>query len=250
MKTDILYARQFFSKALETINTVLESEAEKIKSAALIITRSISEGGVVHIYGAGHSHLFAEEICHRAGGLVPLNPILDVGYTLMGGPPSKGSRLERLEGFAEILLDSYEMRPNEVIIIMSQSGRNPGPVEAAIYAKKKELQVIAVTSVEQSRGQTSRHSSGKRLFELADLVIDNHVPTGDAAVELKPGQPKVSPLSTIIGATILQGIMAEVAGTILEKGEYPPVWLSSNLDGGEEHNMAMAAKFKSRIKPF
>lgn len=250
MNNDIPYASKLFSIVVDTINLVLHDEAEKIKSLVQMITKSIAEDGVVHIFGSGHSHLFAEDLSYRAGGLVPVNPVLDIGYTLMGGPPSRSSRLERLDGFAKALLDGYEFHPGEVFIVMSQSGRNPGPVEAALYAKEKGLQVVAITSVEQSKGQTSRHSSGKKLYEIADLVIDSHVPTGDAAVEIKTGQPKVAPISSIVGSSILQGIVAEVAGAITEKGEIPPVWVSSNVDGGDEHNNKMALKYKSRIKSF
>lgn len=250
MKSDFVYAEKLFSVVLNTISLIRENESKNIQTAVRMITESISKGGLVHVFGAGHSHLFAEDMAFRAGGLVPINPILDIDYTFMGGPASRSSRLERLEGFVDTLLESYEMHPGEVFIVMSQSGRNHGPVEAALYAKKKGLQVIAVTAVEQSKNQTSRHPSGKRLFELADLVIDNHGPVGDAAVELKTGQPKVSPISTILGATILQSIVAEVAGAILEKDGIPPVWLSSNIDGGDEHNEKMASKYKSRIKSF
>ena len=250
MKSDFVYAEKLFSVVLNTISLIRENESKNIQTAVRMITESISKGGLVHVFGAGHSHLFAEDMAFRAGGLVPINPILDIDYTFMGGPASRSSRLERLEGFVDTLLESYEMHPGEVFIVMSKSGRNHGPVEAALYAKKKGLQVIAVTAVEQSKNQTSRHPSGKRLFELADLVIDNHGPVGDAAVELKTGQPKVSPISTILGATILQSIVAEVAGAILEKDGIPPVWLSSNIDGGDEHNEKMASKYKSRIKSF
>lgn len=250
MKKQIPYASKLFSIVAETINHVLEDEAENIKTLVVMLIKSISEGGIVHIFGSGHSHLFAEDMGFRAGGLVPINPILDIGYTLMGGPPSRSSRLERLEGFASALLDGYELHPGEVFIVMSHSGRNPGPVEAAIYAKEKGLQVVAITSVEQSKNQVSRHASGKRLFEIADVVIDSHVPTGDAAVEIKPGQPRVAPISTIVGSTILQSVVAEVAGIITEKGEVPPTWVSSNVDGGDEHNDKMANKYKSRIKSF
>lgn len=250
MNKDIPYASQLFSIVVDTVNQVLQDEAKKIKALVLMIIKSISEDGVVHIFGSGHSHLFAEDLGFRAGGLVPINPILDIGYTLMGGPPSRSSRLERLDGFASALLDGYELHPGEVFIVMSQSGRNPGPVEAALYAKEKGLQVVAITSVEQSKGQDSRHSSGKKLYEIADLVIDSHVPTGDAAVEIKTGQPKVAPISTIVGSSILQGIVAEVAGAITEKGEVPPIWVSSNVDGGDEHNNKMATKYKSRIRSF
>ena len=250
MKNQIPYATQLFSIVVNTINRVLQDEEDQIKALVLLIIKSISADGVVHVFGSGHSHLFAEDMGFRAGGLVPINPILDIGYTLMGGPPSRSSRLERLDGFASALLDGYELLPGEVFIVMSQSGRNPGPVEAALYAKEKGLQVVAITSVEQSKSQDSRHPSGKKLYEIADLVIDSHVPSGDAAVEIKTGQPKVAPISTIVGSTILQSVVAEVAGKITEKGDVPLVWVSSNVDGGDEHNDKMAIKYKSRIRSF
>ena len=250
MNNELPYASQLFSTVIDTLNQIIEDEEANIKSVVQLITKSISADGIVHIFGCGHSHLFAEDLSYRAGGLVPINPILDTGYTMIGGPASRSTRLERLEGYASALLDGYEFHPGEVFIVMSQSGRNPGPVEAALYAKRKELQVVGVTSVSQSKEQTSRHSSGKRLYEIADIVIDTHVPSGDAAVELSKGQPKVAPISTIIGSSILQGIVAEVAGAIHKKGEVPPVWLSSNVDGGDDHNARMAEKYQSRILPF
>jgi len=250
MNSKLPYASQLFSIVIDTLNLILKEEAENIQSVVQMVTKSISADGVVHVFGSGHSHLFAEDLSFRAGGLVPINPILDIGYTMMGGPPSRSSRLERLEGYATALLDGYELHPGEVIFVMSQSGRNPGPVEAALYAKEKKLQVIGVTSVGQSKEQTSRHSSGKKVYEIADIVIDTHVPSGDAAIELAQGQTKVAPISTIVSSSILQGIVAEVAGAIHEKGEVPPVWLSSNVDGGDEHNAEMARKYQSRIQPF
>ena len=250
MNSKLPYGSQLFSIVIDTLNLILKDEAENIKSVVQMVTNSITADGIVHIFGSGHSHLFAEDLSYRAGGLVPINPILDIGYTLMGGPPSRSSRLERLDGFANALLEGFEFHPAEVFIVMSQSGRNPGPVEAALYAKRKKLQVVGITSVSQSKEQTSRHSSGKKLYEIADVVIDTHVPSGDAAVELAQGQPKVAPISTIVGSSILQGIVAEVAGAIHENGEVPPVWLSSNVDGGDEHNTRMASKYKSRIAAF
>jgi uncharacterized phosphosugar-binding protein len=247
---DIPYTRQLFHIASDTIQQVLENESGNILQAAALIAESILQGGMLHVYGAGHSHLFSQELCFRAGGLVPVNPISDINYTLMGGPPSKSSRLERLEGYVELLMDGYIMHPGEVLIVMSHSGRNPGPVEAALYGRQKGLKVVTVTSLLQSSQQTSRHSSGKRLFELADVVIDSHVPFGDAVVEISPDLPMVSPISTIVGAAVLEGLVAEVAGMIHEKGETPPIWVSSNVDGGDKHNRAMAEKFQSRVRNF
>lgn len=248
--TTLKYGSKLVSAVNHTLDLVFSSELNNLDQTAALITNSISDGGVLHIFGAGHSHLFCEEVCYRAGGLVPVNPILDIGYTLMGNTPSQSTRLERLEGFIETVMDGYIFKPNEVIIILSQSGRNPGPVGAAVYAKEKGLTVVAVTSLNQSKETSSRHKSGKKLYEVADMVIDNHVPTGDASVEISPDFPKVAPLSTIVGASILQFLVAEVAGRILESGKTPPVWISSNVEGGDLHNQKMKEIYQPRFQPF
>ncbi|WP_322807283.1 SIS domain-containing protein, partial [Thermanaerothrix sp.] len=120
---------RYFETVFRTLETVRQAEAATLTQVAERITASLAQGGVLHIFGAGHAHLLAEEISYRAGGLVPVNPILDIGYTLMANPPSRTTALERLEGYARTLMDGYDLRPGEVLIVFSQSGINPGPVE-------------------------------------------------------------------------------------------------------------------------
>ncbi len=248
--TKIPLVHTYFSKAISTLESVLRDEVRSLERTAAIITESLFEGGVLHVFGAGHGHLFAEELAYRAGGLVPINPIIDYGYTLMGGSASRSTKLERLEGYSRILLENYDFRRGEVILIVSQSGINPGPVEAALAAREKGLQVAAVTSLGQSRNLPSRHSSGLRLFEIADVVIDNHVPTGDAVVEIQDGFPKVAAISTVVGAAILQSVVAEVSGRLLERGLEPPIWISANVPEGDGHNRKMSEKYPSRLKSY
>jgi len=245
-------ANTYFRKAIAAIERVMETQAAALDQAAQWIADSINADGVLHIFGAGHSHMLCEQISWRAGGLAPVNAILDINYTLLGGgSPMRGTKLERLEGYAKILLDSYDLRPTEVLIVVSQSGINPGPIEAAMEAKSKGLKVVAITSLEQSSKAKSRHSNGKRLFEIADLVIDNCVPPGDACVEIGPGVPKTSPLSTVVGAAILQAMVAEVAKRLFQEGTAPPIWLSANVPGGDERAAQLAARFGgTRLKPF
>ena len=245
-------ANTYFRKAMATIEKVMETQTSALDQAVEWIANSIKSDGVLHIFGAGHSHMLAEEIFSRAGGLAPVNAILDINYTLMGGGgPTRGMKLERLEGYAKILLDGYDLRKGEVLIVVSQSGINAGPIEAAMEAKSKGLKVVAITSLEQSSKAKSRHSSGKRLFEIADLAIDNCVPPGDACVEIAPGKPKTSPLSTVVGAAILQAMVAEVANRLVQAGVEPPIWLSANVPGGDESAIRLAARFGgARLKPF
>lgn len=248
--SDLLYANQYLSKAIDIITKIQQEEQASIAAAVQACYESIQNKGMIHMFGAGHSHLFAEEMSYRAGGLIYINPIQDIGYTLYGGNYSRSTELERLEGYATVVLNSYDLRENEVMIISSQSGRNVGVVEAALYAKNKKLKVIAITSLLQSQNAKSRHPSGKMLYEIADIVIDNHVPIGDAAIELKPGMPGVSPLSTVVGAAILQSLTAEIAGKILNSTGELPVWISSNLDKGDNNNIRLVSEIESRIKLF
>ncbi len=240
---------QYFLKVINTLHEVELFEKDKIQLSADLIAPRLCDGKVLHVFGSGHSHILAEEISRRAGGLVCINPILDVGFTLMGGAPSKARRLERLEGYATAILDSYQFLNDEVIIIVSQSGINAASVEAALYAKEHGLNVVSLTSLEHSSKSNSRHSSGKRLFEVSDIVIDNHVPHGDAVIQLSDELPRIAPLSTVIGAAILQALIASTAQKMVELGyKDVPIWASANIEGSEEYNKKISYLYPFRYK--
>jgi uncharacterized phosphosugar-binding protein len=244
-------ANTYFRTAIDTLQQVMETEKEVLDQAAQWIADSVKEDGVLHIFGAGHSMLMGQELMFRAGGLAPVNAILDINFSLMGPPPSAGTALERMEGYAKLILDRYEFRPGEVLVVVSQSGRNPVPIEAALEGKKRGLKVIALTSLQQSSQATSRHSSGKRLFEVVDLVLDTHVISGDACVEIAPGLPRTSPLSTVVGAAIMQALVAEVAKRLYDAGVQPPIWVSANVPGGDERNVDLISRYGGRrLKAF
>jgi uncharacterized phosphosugar-binding protein len=234
----------YFQKAIETIETVMDTQEGVLDQAAEWITASIKEGGVLHVFGSGHSHAISEDVFWRAGGLAPVNAILDFNLTQIGGgSPTRSTRLERLEGYSRIILDNYDLRPGEVLIVISQSGINPGPIEVAMAAKSIGLKVIALTSLEQSSHIPSRHSSGKHLFEVADLVIDNCVVPGDACVEIAPGLPKTAPLSTVVCCSIMQCLVAEIAARLYQQGVEPPVWISANVPGGDDRLAQLMSQF-------
>lgn len=237
-------ARTYFEKAIATLEKVMATQSAALDQAAQWIAESLKANGVLHIFGGGHSQLLGEELMFRAGGLAPVNAILDINFSLMGGgPPTRSTALERMEGYAKLVLDRYDLCPGEVLIVVSQSGINAAPIEAAMEGKARGLKVIALTSVEQSAQAKSRHSSGKRLFEVADLVIDNCVVPGDACVEIALGIPKAAPLSTVVGAAILQALVAEVAKRLYDAGVEPPIWLSANVPGGDQRLTELAARY-------
>jgi uncharacterized phosphosugar-binding protein len=225
----------YLDKALQTIQRIRETQSQAIETAADWIKQSLEEGGVLHVFGSGHSHTIGEDVFYRAGGLAPVDAILDVNLTMHGGgSPTRGTQLERLEGYAKIILANYDLRKGEVLVVVSNSGINAVPIEVAMIGKELGLKIIALTNLGQSKAATSRHSSGKKLYELADLVIDNCIDAGDACVEIAPDLPKAASLSTLACSTIIQTIIAETAGRMYADGHNPPIWMSANVPGGDE----------------
>jgi uncharacterized phosphosugar-binding protein len=233
-------ALDYFTKVCKIIEKVSQTQQESIDKASHWIAESIGNGGVLHVYGSGHSHVVGEDLFYRAGGLAPVNAILDFNFTQMGGGlPTRSTKFERLEGYARIILENYDLREGEVLIVASQSGINPAVVEAALEAKAKGLNVVALTSLEQSSQATPR----QRLFEIADLTIDNCIPTGDAVIKIADGIPMAAPVSTVVHCSIMQAIVAEVATRLHEQGIEPPLWVSANVPGGDERTAELMEQF-------
>jgi uncharacterized phosphosugar-binding protein len=157
------------------------------------------------------------------------------------------SQMERLSGYAQVLAGAQPMKPGDVIIVISTSGRNAVPIEMAMAARDRGLKVIALASLAYSRSQPSRHPSGKRLADVADLILDNGSPPGDALLEL-PGLPeKIGPSSGAVGAAILHAVIVQAVANLLERGIEPPVFLSGNLPDGDEHNQRLMRQYADRI---
>ncbi|SMB97428.1 Uncharacterized protein, contains SIS (Sugar ISomerase) phosphosugar binding domain [Thermanaeromonas toyohensis ToBE] len=240
-------AEEYLGRAINGLKQIKGTQAEKLKAAGRMVAECIASGGILHIFGCGHSHILAEEIFYRAGGLACVNPILDSGIMLHEGAV-KASQLERLKGYGKIVLSRYHLQPGEIIIVVSHSGRNPVPIEVALEAKGLGLKVIAITALAYYHQHIkSRHSSGKHLAEVADLVIDNCGEIGDASLSLPGSEIKIGPLSTILGAAIINAIIVEAAQELHQKGITPPIFLSGNLDGSKEHNLKLIQRYKGRI---
>lgn len=225
------------------IDEVADRNAETLPVVAEIIAHSLASDGVVHVFGSGHSSLLAQEIFYRAGGLAPVNAMLDVNLTVLG--TGRATWLERLEGYAEAVFASYDTQPGEVLLIISNSGINPVPIEMALGARERGLIPIAIGSAGAYADAVSRHSSGQKLFDVADHVLDTCVPRGDAIAAV--GDVHTGAVSTILGSTLLNLLTIEVVQAMQALGAPVPVFTSQNMPGGDEANAALIQHYRGRI---
>jgi len=236
----------YFLKIKELINTVEKAENEKLTTAANKIAQCIQRDGIVHVFGCGHSHMLGEELFYRAGGLAPINPILIEDIMLHKGAV-RSSQFEQKNNYAEEFLGDLKISPEDVVIVVSTSGRNPVPIDVAEFAKKQGAFVIAITSLVYAKSVSSRHTSGKFLSDAANIAIDNHILIGDALMEHESLDVSFGSGSTVIGAAIVNGIMVESVKIMIENNFIPPIFKSSNADQAEEHNRKLINKYKGRI---
>ena len=236
---------EFTSKIIDGIKLIDLEETNNIKSCAKIMFDAMIKGKVVHVFATGHSHMFAEELFYRAGGLVQINPILEP-FLMQHEGAVRSTQFERLDGIAKIIFDSIDKEENEPFIIVSNSGINNVPVQMASYAKENNHPVISITSKKISETLKSRSTNGLHLYDVSDVVIDNHSPRGDGAIITEYGP--IGATSSIYNSYIAQRIVLEIISLYEEKGLTPPIYLSANNPGGDEHNKEIYNKYKKRIK--
>lgn len=223
------------------------AQNNKIQLGAQWIAESIKSQGWIYASGTGHSHILAEEIFYRAGGFARVIPILDENL-MLHIDATKSSEVERSEGYASTILKNFDFSKNDTLILASNSGRNAVPIEMAMEAKRKDAKTICVTNLNHSQNVNSRHSSGKRLFEICDLFLDNFGEIGDAGTTLEGISIKMGATSTIIGSAILNALMMEAAAVLIQSGHSPELFNSSNTDLGEKANQAIIEKYKNQVK--
>ncbi|MBO0413518.1 SIS domain-containing protein [Enterococcus hulanensis] len=239
---------QYFDRIQEILKEVEVNEADAINQTIELLTDANLNGKGIYIFGASHAGILAEELYYRAGGMMTVNAIFGRELMLDQSPITVTSKMERLEGYGTTLASTIPFKKDDVLILHSVSGRNPVTIDLALSAKEKGVKIVALTNVNYSKQVTSRHSSGKRLFELADIILDNHGDTGDACCSIEGIEQKVGPSSTVVGATILNTIIVEVTRKLIEHGvEYPPIFYSANLDGGDQLNQELFKKYENVI---
>lgn len=235
---------------LNNIRTLLDhienTQCDTIDAVAEACANSVKNGGLLYFFGTGHSHMLCEEPFYRAGGLVCIYPILETDLMLHEGA-AKSSDYERLPGLGNIAVSHTPLKEDDVIFLISNSGRNAACIDAALEAKKRGAITVAVTSVNHSSSVTSRHPDGKRLFEVCDYVLDNGGCKGDASVSLTGLKEKIGPTSTVIDTTMINLVIINTTEKLLQAGVVPPVFMSANTDEGDEANKAILEKYRKLI---
>lgn len=247
---DIPSAEAYCRIVQQSIADVSEQRHGPVQRAADLIAASLQAGGVIQAFGTCHSQALAMEIAGRAGGLVPANRLALTDVVIYGGEPAELIRDGMLERDPTIAARVYALsapEPQDVFVIGSSSGVNGSIVEMARIAKDRGHAVIAVTSLTHTAAVDSRHPSGQKLIDLADVVLDNGAPIGDAVLPL-PGGGHVCAVSSITAALIAQMIAAEVVGRLIAAGQTPPVYLSANVPDGDTHNKALEDRYDGRIR--
>lgn len=229
-------SEQYFDKTLQLLKELREHELPAISKAAEICAGSIAEGGLVFLFGNGHSRMMCEEMTPRQGGFVGFYSIVHQAITtyseILGSNNLRTSlTLEKFEGYAEDILRGFKFGPRDAMIVISTSGIRPVIVEIALGARRRGLPVIALTSVAHSSRARSGHSSGKKLMDIADVVLDNHAPSGDCALELKGLEWSIGPVSTLTGAMLINMLRCATAEQLLLAGHKPVVLPSHQFVG-------------------
>jgi uncharacterized phosphosugar-binding protein len=243
-------ALAFADAAREVIDRVVAGSGEQVTRAVDLIAGALRAGGVLQAFGTGHSEALAMELVGRAGGLVPTNKISLRDVVVFGDAPREVLHDEKLERDPEIAHQLYELaspRPEDVFVVASNSGINGCIVEFALLVKQHAHPLIAITSAEHTARVTPRHPSGRRLAEIADVVLDNGAPYGDALLPL-PGGGTVGAISSITSALLGQLVAVEVARQLQDAGQVPPIYLSANVPGGDEHNTTLESRYAGRIR--
>jgi len=220
----------YLDNAIELLAQIKQTQADAIDKAIRMMFDCYQKGGSLFVFGASHAGIIAEEMFYRAGGLMVVNPIFNPTLMLNTRPTTITSDMERLEGFGGIILDGSPIKPGDLLIIHSVSGRNSVTIDMALKALEKDISIIVITNMEYTRKVLSRHSSGKLLHELGDIVIDNCGVYGDACIDIGEDGVIAGPTSTFSGAVIANMLCVGFAELCDANGIDPPVYISANMD--------------------
>ena len=231
----------------QTTERAFAEQKETIRAASAALAAAVERKSNVFAFGCSHAGILAEEVFYRTGGLAVINPIFFPAMMLNTRPVTMTSALERLPGLGKILFDYNHIGAGDLLILHSVSGRNAVPVEMALCAHERGVTTVCITNLRYSGAVAARHPSGKRLFEVCDIVIDNGGEIGDAAVTIEGLPEKIGPTSTAVGTALINAIVIDAVNQMIADGIVPPVLMSANLDGGDEHNARIFEEYKDHI---
>jgi uncharacterized phosphosugar-binding protein len=232
----------YLADLADRITSIRSTAAQSLERAAEVMAACIQHDGLIYIFGSGHSHMLAEEAHFRAGGLAAAVPML-AAATMLHEAATAGTKLERLPGLVPALLARYPVGPKDVMIVVSTSGVNAAPVEAAMFGKARGATVIAITSESYSQAVANGRP---RIADLADIVLDNGAPPGDATQDAGADGLMVGPVSTVIGAALLNAALAETARRLVASGGPAPIYLSANMPGAADRNEDLIRRYQPR----
>ncbi len=231
----------------DTLDRAFSVNEKALMAGARLLADANLEGHNIFAFGCSHAMLPMLELYYRTGGMATINPVRAPGLYLDIDPATMTSQMERIPGYGKVIIDAQPLGAGDVLIVHSVSGRNPVPIDAALCAKEKGAKIIVLTGMEMTNAVTSRHPDGLKLYDTADVLLDNAGCVGDAAIEIEGVPERVAPTSTAVACALLNAMMAQAVDMIVKAGGIPPVFVSANLDGGDEHNKEMMKKYGEHI---
>lgn len=245
-------AKDYLSRIGEIIATIQQTQKDKIESAGEVFARSIQAGGRVYLFGSGHSVIPVLDIFPRYGSFIGFLPIYDPRLMWFNVVGPGGARellwLERREGYASVVLQSYPLEPRDSILVFSHGGLNAAPIEIAMGAKQKGLTVVSVSSLQNHRHARAQHSGGKKLADISDIAIDNCVPPEDALVGAPGIKEKFAAGSTVAAVSIAMALVAETGLRLVKNGAKPSTFVSPNVGLPADHNQAVFRDYERFIQ--
>lgn len=241
------FLQRYRDQVVGILDHIATGQRDAFAAVRDAVATALAADRLVYVAGSGHSHLIAEEAFFRAGGIAAAQAILDEDLMLHVSA-SNSSQLERQTGYAEKVLAGYDIAAGDVVFVVSNSGRNAYPIEMALGAKARGAVTVALTSLKHTQAVTSRHPSGKKLFEVCDLVLDNGADYGDASVAVGKDGLRMGPVSTISGVFLINAVLAEAVDLLAERGVAVDLYQSANGQGGEAAADEMVCRWQPRLK--
>lgn len=244
--------KSYLEQVMDLLKRIENEQLDNIKAAAELMSDAIQRDELIHVYGGGgHTTLVMGEMFFRAGGLANINPIMEPGLSVFN-QALKYLELERTVNYGRSIVKYFRIQKGEVLIVFHNIGINAATIDAALQAKEAGARIIAVSSShwqeEMPADHFIRHPSGKNLFELADVCIDDYNPVGDALIRVDGFETPIAPVSNITDFYIAHRLEIETVKLCVQKGCVPPVWSSANAPGGDERNARYVEKYLPRVK--